>query len=600
MTTSNPGNLAIENDAGKIPPAVLAEGSDSREEQATACPDSTPIDNSTDNSVPNNDVKAPASQESEQDEPIPSGIKFRKKGENGTLLSVTIEPGSDFPDVIPIKTIQSWIRQQGCESWQQDEEIVSRFAREAHRLKESKEYVFAERKDCCIEVKVSQDRLNAWIIVSQAFGGEPFSEALFKNALEADHIRFGIKEEAFQEIQRNGWCEKRLIAEGKPPIEGQKAKFEPLVIESDHKGVPQEREDGRVDYKDLGLYLSVTPGTPLLRHIPPIEGAPGTGIDGEPIPAPQIRDRNPHPGVGTAISPDDPDIIVATRSGKPYFDDNSVRVDPTLEIDTVDPSTGNVIFDGNIIVRGSVEAGFTIQAGQDLTILDTVEGADLTAGKNLTLVTGVYGRGRSTIRVKGKLEARFLSDCSIQCGGNIEVSDLMSHCFVECEGVLSMGKLGGKGQIIGGNIRVLQDAQAQIIGSVSEITTRIEVGPSKGFILKIEKIQEEITLLQEDLQQVEKVARSLRKQDAAKESTKFKELKAKGDALNGKLGALKEEKEALQKKLDSSRKGRIRAGQVYRGAVLSVGVARQSVSDLTTDFNLYQPSEETHQPAQNN
>jgi hypothetical protein len=44
---------------------------------------------------------------------------------------------------------------------------------------------------------------------------------------------------------------------------------------------------------------------------------------------------------------------------------------------------GNVIFDGNIIVWGAVESGYTVRAGRDLTILDTVEGADLTAGKDL-------------------------------------------------------------------------------------------------------------------------------------------------------------------------------------------------------------------------
>ena len=181
-----------------------------------------------------------------------------------------------------MKSIQAWIRQQGCESWHQDENVVSQFARQARHLEETREYV-AQRKDCCVSVKVSPDRLKAWVVVTQAFGGNPYSEALLKETLEAHHVKFGIKEDVLQDINKNGWTEKRLIAEGESPIEGKKAKFVPLVEESSHRGIPQEREDGSVDYKDLGLYITVSEGTPLLRHFPPTAGTPGKGVNGEPI-----------------------------------------------------------------------------------------------------------------------------------------------------------------------------------------------------------------------------------------------------------------------------------------------------------------------------
>ncbi|MBN2319185.1 MAG: DUF342 domain-containing protein [Acidobacteria bacterium] len=523
---------------------------------------------------------------------MPSSIRFQKKGINNSLLAVTIEPSGDFPLGIPMKSIQSWIRQQGCESWQQDESAISRFARQARQLDESREYVLAERKDCCVDVKVSPDRLKAWVAVTQAFGGEPFSEKLLADILEANHITFGIKKDVLREIQKTGWSEKKLIAEGVSPVEGEKAKFVPLVEESEHKGIPQEREDGSVDYKDLGLYITVSEGTPLLKHFPPTEGSPGKGVDGKPIPTPPVRDRVLLPGVGSAISPDDPSIIIATRAGKPFYDDNSVRVDPTLEVNKVDPSTGNVIFDGNIVVWGPVEAGYTIQAGHDLTILDTVEGADLIAGNDITLVTGIYGRGKSKISLKGNLMARFLNDCTIQCGGNIDVTDLMSHCFVECQGALHLGELGGKGQIIGGNIQVLEKAQARIIGSISEITTRIAVGPSKELLSKIARIKEEIEQLQHDLKIIGKPSQAQLKQGAVEGSQGFEDLKAKQVALVERLKSLEEEGIELQNKLDSSRNGLIKAEEVYHGAILSVGTKRKRVDDLTTDFYLFQPVNE--------
>jgi uncharacterized protein (DUF342 family) len=589
LANPNPENLPVGSDIYSQS-SVAPEKDYPEKEGAIAGADSGRIDEN----VSGGPVRESTPGENEPEIPIPSSIRFQKKGVNNSLLTVAIEPSGHFPLGIPLKSIQSWIRQQGCESWQQDENAISQFARQARRLDETREYVLAERKDCCVNVKVSPDRLKAWVVVTQAFGGNPYSETLLKETLEANHVKFGIKEDVLQDINKNGWTEKRLIAEGKPPDEGEKARFVPLVEESNHKGIPQEREDGSVDYKDLGLYLTVSEGTPLLRHFPPTAGTPGKGVNGEPILPLPINDRVLLPGVGTAISPDDPDLIIATRDGKPYFDDNSVRVDPTLEVNKVDPSTGNVIFDGNIVVWGPVEAGYKVQAGHDLTILDTVEGADLTAGNDITLVTGIYGRGKSKISLKGNLMARFLNDCTIQCEGNIEVTDLMSHCFVECEEALYLGELGGKGQIIGGNIQVLEKAHARIIGSVSEISTRIAVGPSDAFLSRVGRIREEIRELQHALKITVRSPQPRSEQGHVEKVPGLEHMTAKQLALVEKLKALEEEEMKLQEKLDSSRNGLIRAEEVYRGAILSVGTLRKTIEDLTMDFCLYQPADETH------
>ncbi len=589
LANSNPENLPAGNDIYSHSSVAPAGDYPEKEERIAGAESGK-----TDQNVSGGPDRESTPGENEPEIPIPASIRFQKKGVNNSLLAVIIEPSNDFPLGIPMKSIQSWIRQQGCKSWHQDENAVSQFARQARHLEETREYVLAELKDCCVNVKVSPDRLTAWVVVTQAFGGNPFSETLLKETLEAHHVKFGIKEDVLQDIIKNGWTEKRLIAEGKPPDEGEKAKFVSLVEESDHKGIPQEREDGSVDYKNLGLYLTVSEGTPLLRHFPPTPGTPGTGVDGEPILPLPVHDRVLLPGAGAAISPDDPNVIVATRSGKPFYDDNSVRVDPTLEVNKVDPSTGNVIFDGNIVVWGPVEAGYTVQAGRDLTILDTVEGADLIAGNDITLVTGIYGRGKSKISLRGNLMARFLNDCTIQCEGNIEVTDLMSHCFVECEGALHLGELGGKGQIIGGNIQVLEKAQARIIGSVSEITTRIAVGPSNAFLSRVGRIKEEIKQLQHDLKIIGRPPQSQSEQGLVENTPGFEPMTAKQHALVEKLKALEEEEMELQEKLDFSRNGLIRAEEVYRGAVLSVGTLRKTIEDLTMDFYLYQPADETH------
>ena len=524
--------------------------------------------------------------------PLPFCIRFSKKGPANQYLIASVEPNDDFPLGIARDTIRGWIREQGCEDWWIDEEAIAHLSREVNRLERTREYTVAEQKDCGIEIQVAADRLKAWIRVSRSYGGTPLTEALIRQALEEHQVNFGINEELLRQILQEGECERVLIAEGVPPLPGENARFEPLVHESTHKGAPQERADGTVDYKNLGLFLSVAPGTPLMKRIPPSEGTPGTAIDGNSIPAPQAFDRSPHAGVGTAISDTNPDVVVATRAGQPYFEDNSVRVDQTLEVASVNPSTGNVSFDGNIIIRGPVEPGFKVEAGQDLTILDTVEGADLVAGRNLSLITGVYGRSKTNITVEGNLEARFLSDCTVRCGGNIEIIDLIAHCNVECGGILYVGKHGGKGQISGGRLLALREIRAQILGTVSEASTVVEIGPSRSLIHRKARVDEKLDAFEQELAGIEKELIDIEIRPQGREQM-GETLHRKAAELFEAIGELKKEQEMLQGKLEASGNGRIRAEEVHRGVTLCIGPRRQTVSERITYLDFRMPDENT-------
>ena len=537
------------------------------------------------------EIDAEASGEEDFDKPIPASIHFYKKGLDDTLLAVKVDPDQELAASISVPAIESWIGKLDCGDWYIDDGSVQQICREVRRLDKAKEYVVAQRKDCRIEIQVASDRLQAWIRVSRAFGGAPATEALLRQALQENHVSSGVDESMIRQIIQDGQCERAVIAEGIPPSPGQPVKFEQLVHESEHKGIPQEREYGRVDYKDLGLFLSVTPGTPLLKHIPPTDGSPGTAIDGTPIPPPPAVDRAPHPSIGTAFSKEDPDVIVATRAGQPYFFDNSVRVDPTLEIDSVGPSTGNVIFEGNVMIRGPVESGYEVRAGQDLTILDTVEGAFLTAGRNLVLLTGVYGKSKSVISAGGNIEARFLNDCTVHSGGNVEVADLVSHCTVECEGSICLGKSGGKGQAFGGRLVAMRTIQAQILGSVSETSTQIELAAPQALIQRLVKTEGEIDAATKALNITEKNLQTSRQANPDGENSRIKTLEEKAAALREKLRTLNSEQAAIQEKVDAPRKGRIKASEVHRGVTLRIGKGKEIINDLIHDLSYQEPPE---------
>jgi uncharacterized protein len=537
----------------------------------------------------------PVSDHNEAEFPMPDCIQFFRNGLNNQVLVAALSPSKKFRSGLAINDVKKWIGQQGCEDWFVFEDTISLLSRELRRLESRKEYIVAEKKDCEIEVIVAPDRCNAWIRVSPAYGGTPLTEELLMHSLEDKNVNFGIDDEQVQKILTEGWCEREAIAAGIPSIPGEPAQFEQLVKESDHKGAPQERTDGSVDYKDLGLWISVVKETPLLKRIPPTLGTPGTGVDGKPIAATPGADRSLLPGAGAVTSKDDPNVIIASRVGRPLFLENSVQVDPTLEIDSVDPSTGNVIFDGSILIRGAVEAGYTVSAGLDLTILDTVEGANLSAGRNISLLTGVYGKNTSELKAKGNLEARFLSDCRIQCDGNVEVSDLISYCTVECDGSVLLGKSGGRGQAYGGRIRALKEIQTQILGSVSETATLIEVGPSKALLLSRDQIKREMNAIENELAIIGKNIRLLKSDTDGINTDRINDFAVKAATLAEKFEEHKISLEEIDKKIEISERGKIKAAQVHRGVVLHVGSKTEIISEETTDLHL-QPASEKKEP----
>lgn len=532
------------------------------------------------------DQPSPSDRNAAED-PLPPCIRFEKQGETEQLLVLFIEPSTLFPDGISTDRIVNWIRAEGCGDWLVQSGAVDRLAADAAVLAAPSPYIVAERTDCRVDLQVSSDLLSAWITVEPAHGGEVLTEIIVRQALVDAHVSFGIKEELIEAIVNAGASERTLIAEGIAPVHGDSAVFAHLVKDSDHKGAPQLRDNGSFDLKSLSLFVSVEAGTPLLKRIPPTKGKPGTGVDGSPIAASDGVDKPIHAGVGAVVSPDDPDVIVAARAGQPAFQENSVRVDPTIELDGVNPATGNVVFEGNVLIRGPVEAGFTVKAGQDLRIFDTVEGADLSAGRNLVLMTGVYGKSRSKITVEGNLEARFLNECTIDCGGDIQVADLIAHCTAECEGTLRLGQQGGRGQGLGGRLLALRGVQAQILGSVSEMPTTIEIAAPQRLLRRKGEVAEAVDKAQADLEMIEHRLRTA--EAAGADETKLKKAKELRGLASSRLEELRKEQEKIEQKLEVIDKGRIRSGKVHRGVHVSIGSYRHLVSDLMTDVDLQKP-----------
>jgi uncharacterized protein (DUF342 family) len=521
----------------------------------------------------------------------PDSIKVSKVTGDHPALVVALEPGKANGAVVTQETLQSILREYGAEQWFLDEEQVRRLQAARPSSGGAKSYRIAELKDAQVQVQISDDRKQAKITIVHPYGGESVSVEKVREALNNAHVVHGIIEAKIPELVAFGACKEVLIAEATPPTLGTEAGFEQLVQESDHKGRPQLKEHGNVDHHDLGLYVSTVKGTPLLRRIPPIPGNPGIGVDSSPIPPKSCREQNLVAGPGTAISPDDPNLLIAAVDGQPIFHENSAKVVGKLELDGVGYHTGDIRFDGSVHIAGPIQPGFKVHAGGDIVALDTVDASNLTAGGSIQLRCGVIGRGRSQISAKGNIRAKFLNECFVICSGNLEIEDLIANCTVVCEGKVEVGHRGGKGQIYGGKVLATKGIRAQILGAITERETFIEISPSPKLTAREREIKNEIKDIKTKFNDLALSLTYLKNSTTRQKDPRLGRLMKDYQALKTRLEALQEELAEITPKLQVHSEAKITASRAHPGVTVSISRLRK-VIDSPVDFFVFEPPKE--------
>lgn len=523
-------------------------------------------------------------------------VKASLVDEQVPALYLIVEPGGQPGDVLTLRALRDIIEAAGIRDWFVDQEQVQLLRREQTTLKAPKMYRIAECRQAQVRVEIASDRNVARLTIVPPCGGEPVTAEKILEALKKAGVTFGILEKKIPGLVERGAVENEIIAEASPSIAGTDAHFERLFKESEHKGQPKIDDTGKVDLHDLGLFISVVKGTPLLRKIPPSPGIPGIAVDGSPIPFKKPRDQSLIAGPGTVLSHEDPNILIASADGLPVFEENSAKIVSKLELDGLDYETGNVEFVGSVNIRGAIQAGFVAKTGGDISVEETVDASDLTADGAINLRCGIFGRGRSRITAKGSIRARFLSDCDVYCGGNLEVDDLISNCTVICEGSVEVGQRWGKGQIYGGRILATKGVRAKILGSVVETSTAIEVSSSPKLAARERIVTKEIGDTEQKAEDLSRSLSYLESSATPKKDPRMGRLRRDLQLVRAKLNVLKREQSELTEKLQVRSDAKIIASEVHPGVTISIGKRKEIISS-TLGHSVFESIEESSPPS---
>lgn len=449
-------------------------------------------------------------------EALPTNVPTFKLNDDGKLLA-TFEM-RDCKPPLDETMLKEALTTQGLSGLFLHENSLSNLVNKYNSTNESFVLEIGERRDGACILKIDEDKMAAKLTLTPPFGGAPVALFQIQLALQEKEIVSGIMNNEIEAALNEGYAAERIIAKGLPAVRGTDAQFQSLVPEVRERK-PKVDEHGIADYRDLGQLIVVKKGDPLMRRIPPSEGQKGRDVTGQ-ILLPQAGQDTPFASglQGAEPNPNDSNLLLAAITGQPKLVPNGVMVEPTINLPLVDLSTGNMVFEGTINIKGDVKDGMKIRASGDVFVGGTVEAAEIEAAGNVVIKGGVIGHGEHSsdpneapifnakIISKGSISAHFAENVYMEAGIDIIIEEFSMHNHLTALNRVLVGKSGGKkGRIIGGITCAADMIKAAALGSNAGFLTKVRAGFNPYLQAQTDKIKLAIDAIEKEQEDLKKL-----------------------------------------------------------------------------------------------
>ena len=377
---------------------------------------------------------------------------------------------------------------------------------------ENPETVFIEETpapvDAKVKVDVSGDDMRAAMtFIAPENGGDHISLDMVNAILIEYGVEHGVDwDEIRRMITPPTYGREFTAARGKVPVNGRDSKIQ-YLIELERSLKPKEREDGTVDYRELGIINPVLKDQALIEKTPATDGEDGYTVRGRELKAVKGKDTPILTGLNTQLTEDHLQLVAA-KTGHVEFVNDRVCVYDVFTINCdVSHETGNIKFDGGVVINGNVMKGYTVDVKGNITIKGGSEGANIFAGGNIVINGGVNG---GKIKAGGNIRGKFFQMCDVLAGGNVYANAVV-NCDIRCGSSLIISG-GGRAAFMGGSCMAGESLQTMYIGSPSgktRVVSRIEVGIDPNVPIRIKAATTELAQTKKNIDELGKIVNFL-------------------------------------------------------------------------------------------
>lgn len=360
-----------------------------------------------------------------------------------------------------------------------------------------------------LEVIVSDDRLCATVLhidseVTLAEVAAALKHHKVRHGLRVDAIKAAVARARAGEV-----LDDVLVARGEPPRPGRDAAFDWAVSVGGRSGTVLA--DGSIDLRDRRLIAVVKEGDLLGRLLPADPGQSGRDVLGRALTPPPAQALEVVAGAGVRAEEEAAGAVAyyATAEGGVTHEESQSKGRRQLRIALtsvsrierdVDYATGNIDFQGDVVIDGSVKALFRVRASGTVTIGDSVEaGACVQAGGDILVSGGVVG-AETQLDAGGSVMAKFVQSAKVHAGGNVEVGAYLFDADLRCRGQLTVaGKGEGSGRaLVGGLVWAAKGIESSSLGSESNPHVRLVVGIDPDLVAEAERLRARVRAVEKE------------------------------------------------------------------------------------------------------
>ncbi|MDH3325623.1 MAG: FapA family protein [Gammaproteobacteria bacterium] len=483
------------------------------------------------------------------------------------------------------------LKDEGYEKLHCVEEGITRIIEVFENSKASEGKVcIAEKRDAEVNICITKDKLSAYLTIHPPEGGKPATLDMVKQKLAEKGVRYGFLPQAIKTAIISGKADELLIAKGEPVVNGEDAKFT-CLIDNIKTRTPKISEDGHIDYRDLGEIQVVHPGEKLMRRDPATMGQLSKNVFGETITPKPGKNTKFAAGLdGVKTSNEDINTLVATVTGQPIIRENGVNVEKTMQVESVDLKSGNLLFDGSVIVLGDVASGMKVKASGDIKINGMVENAIIEAGGNIDIKGAVVGRAENNVPVVddlvkidalGSVSAKFVENARISSGDKIMIQDWVIKSTLNALNEIIVGKKdASKGQIIGGSITSGVLVKAMNIGSSAGAQTYIQAGNANDVEKEKDQIGIKISRVTKSLFELQKIFKDTKNNPTKQAKNILKKALLSKQEFERELTKLRSQEAILDKEKLRAKNAKVVVDiKVYSGTSIHVSQYTKDIQD---------------------